>query len=255
MLRSVLLQLPIKFGNNYTFSHFFIPVFFRSLKPLIVLSLVGLYFSRTVKQPSVVDTSSLNHTTTFVALDRLELIDLLQSDDSPFRTMVSSSTNERTDGGLFSSFSGVVPPISWESYKMTASEWGFQLSPSMEKLREAIGHLCAPDISPNGSSVRTCDFVFRSLLHGNGVNYIDLSLSHLTAQWNPSTIIALQRFLGRMKKATTSILTSSSSNNSDANRVDLTPQKTTAPESVDIVFSVKADIDSICIYLSKYRVV
>jgi len=200
-------------------------------------------------------TNSRGHTTTFVALDRLEVIDLLQSDDSPFRTMATSSTNERTDGGLFSSFIGVVSPVSWESYKMIPSEWGFQLSPSMETLREVIGHLCAPDMPSNNSSVRTCDFVFRSLTHGNGVNYIDLSLSHLTAQWNPSTVIALQRFLGRMKKKTTNIFTSSSSNNGDANQVDLAPQTTASPESVDVVFSVKADIESICIYLSKYHVV
>ena len=220
-----------------------------------MLSLVGLYFSRTVKQPSVVDASSLNHTTTFVALDRLELIDLLQSEDSPFRTMVASSTNERTGGGLFSAFTGVISPMSWESHRMITSDWGFQLSPSMDELCQAIGHLRAPDISSKSSSARACDFVFRSLLHGNGVNYIDLSLSHLTAQWNPSTIIALQRFLGRMKKATTTILTSSPSDKSDANRVDLVPQTAKAPESVNVVFSVKADIDSICIYLSKYRVV
>ncbi len=215
---------------------------------------MGLYFSRTVKQPSAIDASSLNHTTTVVALDRLELIDLLQSEDSPFRTMVASSKNERTDGGLFSSFTGVLSPMTWDSYRMIISEWGFQLSPSMNKLCEEIGHLRAPDISSNSSSARTFDFIFRSLLHGNGVNYIDLSLSHLTAQWNPSTIIALQRFLGRMKKATTTILTSST-DKSDANRVDLAPRTTTAPESVNVVFSVKADIDSICIYLSKYRVV
>jgi hypothetical protein len=201
------------------------------------------------------DTKSLNHTTTFVALDRLELTDLLQSDDSPFRTMATSSKNERADGGLFSSFVGVVSPVSWESHKMIPSEWGFQLSPSMETLREAIGHLCAPDMLTDYSSAQTCDFVFRSLSHGNGVNYIDLSLLHLTAQWNPSTVIALQRFLGRMKKATTTILTTSSSDTDNVNRVSLAPPKTMIPESVDLIFSVKADIRSICIYLSKYCVV
>ena len=220
-----------------------------------MLSLVGLHFSRTVTQPLATDSCSQNQTATFVALDRLELIDLLQSDDSPFRTMAASSTNEMSDGGLLSSFFGVVSPMSWEKYQMIPSEWGFQPSPSMETLREAIGHLCTPDSPSNNSSTRTSDFVFRSLLHGNGVNYIDLSLSHLTAQWNPSTVIALQRFLGRMKKFTTNILTSSSSDNDDANRGDLAPRTKAAPDSGDVVFSVKADIESICIYLSKYRVV
>lgn len=206
-------------------------------------------------QPSDIDTESLNRTTTFIALDRLELIDLLQSEDSPFRTIATSSKNEKTDGGLFSSLVSVVSPVSWESHKMIPSEWGFQLSSSMATLREAIGRLCAPEKLSEYSSVQTCDFVFRSLSHGDGTNYIDVSLLHLTAQWNPSTVIALQRFLGRIKKATTTILTTSPSYNGVANRGGLASPKTTIPESVDVIFSVKADIQSICIYLSKYRVV
>ena len=236
-------------------SQFFHLVFYRFLQPLVVLSLVGLHFSRTVTQPLPTDSCSFNQTTTFVGLNRLELIDLLQSDDSPFRTMATSSTNEMSDGGVLTSFFEVISPMSWEKYQMIPSEWGFQPSPSMERLREAMRHLCAPDAPSNNPSAKTCDLVFRSVLHGDGVNYIDLSLSHLTAQWNPSTIIALQRFLGRMKKFTTPLLTSSSRGSGNDNRADLAPQTTTTNESYDVVFSVKADIQSICIFLSKYLIV
>ena len=210
------------------------------LQALIEFSLVGLRCSRVTQSHDV---------KTFVTLYRLELTDLLQSEDSPFRIMVSSSNTASANGGFFSSFVGVVPALSWESHKMVVSDWGFQLSSSMETLREAIGYTCAPDKFADHSSVQACDFVFRNLSHGNGISYIELSLSHLTAQWNPSTVIALQRFLGRMKKFTTNILTTSAA---DKN-VDIASSNTTViSESADVIFSVKADIQSISIYLSKY---
>lgn len=225
--------------SNIAYSRFFL--LYLLLQALIEFSLVGLRCSRVVTQS--------HDAKTFVTLDRLELTDLLQSEDSPFRIMVSSSNTANANGGFFSSFVGVVPALSWESHKMLVSDWGFQLSSSMETLREAIGYACAPDKFADHSSVQACDFVFRNLSHGNGISYIELSLSHLTAQWNPSTVIALQRFLGRMKKFTTNILTTSAA---DKNVEIASSNSSKAPESADVIFSVKADIQSISIYLSKY---
>ena len=187
-------------------------------------------------------------------MDRLELIDLLQADDSPFRTIATSSSDEKTDGSRISSFISDAPPVSWDSHRMIPLEWGFQLSPSMEELCKAIRRLHNLDLHYCLShlSVRTCDFVFRSLSQGKGTNHIEFSLSHLTAQWNPSTVIALQRFLGRMKKATTTILSASTNIiDGDGNRDEFMPQ-TPIPDSASVLFSVKANIESISISLSKY---
>lgn len=188
---------------------------------------------------------------TFVTLDHLEITDLLQSDDSPFRLMATTTTISNTDRAnrvLFPSFGSAAPPMSWESYKMIVSEWGFQLSSSMLVLSEAVGQLYAS----GHSFVKDCNFVFHGLSRGKGVYNIQLSLSHLTAQWNPSTVIALQRFMGRMRKATITILTNSPGDN----RVGLVSPQKKIPKSVnDVVFSVKADIHHISIYLSKYRTV
>lgn len=191
---------------------------------------------------------------TFLSLDSLELTDLLRQKDSPFRLIATSSSQaEHTKHGMFSFvFQIELDAMSWGSHNLTASEWGFEMSSSMKKRHTAIHQLTPPSSYFDRSSGQKEHFLaFNSVLYDTGMSSIELNMRHLTAQWNPSTIIAIQRFLGRLKKAASSILQrpTSSSTNSPIN-LD-TVQPPLAQPTSQVIFSVNARIGSICICLSE----
>ena len=110
------------------------------------MSLVGLRFSRVNSEAAELSPNqqfSAIKKKTFVSLDRLELIDLLRPVESPFRLIISSSQTETSNKNLFSFCSQTqLNSMSWESHKMMpASDWGFHVSPSMEKRHDAINQL------------------------------------------------------------------------------------------------------------------
>ena len=230
------------------------------MKPLVALALVGIRFSRVVTDPLESQTTQGLGliTNTFVSLDTLELTDLLRHGDSPFRVMATSSNTEQhlnSKHGLFSFTSQIeLVAMSWQSHKIIASEWGYQMSPSMKQRHGAIHQLTPPSSYFDKSSGKHEHLMaFHSVVYENGLHCIDFNVQHLTAQWNPSTIIALQRFLGRLKKAALSIFlktttaTKNGASNSDMGQL---PPKEPA-ESCHVMFSVNADIESICICLSE----
>lgn len=223
------------------------------------MTLAGLRLSRVASDPKEGQTSQASAQTqcstknTFVSLDSLELIDLLRHSDSPFRVMATSSRGNHAISsrhGLFSFTMKVeVDAMSWQSHRMTTSpDWGFQLSSSMRKRHSAVHQLSpASNYFSNSSKQHEHFMAFHSVLYENGLQCIEFNLQHLTAQWNPSTIISLQRFLGRMKKVVRSIAVTSSNQTSDQGHSH-SPQ---TGKSHEVNFSVNANIESICICLNK----
>ena len=179
---------------------------FANAQPLIDASLIGLRFSRVDSLPVKENHDRDITSKTFISLDSLELLDLLQPPNSPFR-LIATSSQANPDNVMCSPHSQKkLDTMSWDSYRMIeSSDWGFQMAASMKRRQDAIHQLASRDSYFDGSSesleVETL-MALRKVSHQNGTTYVDFNFQHLTVQWNPSTIIALQRFLGRMKKAT-----------------------------------------------------
>lgn len=124
-------------------------------------------------------------------LKDLVLKDHLQPKRSRFRCVASSSTRAEDEDQLKES-DGTANTMQWESHAMIDDPtWGFQISPDV--LRQ-----CNFDLSgnePHWLSIR--QMMSEDQLK---VNY-KVEMGAFNVQWNPSTVIAMQRFLGRFKKA------------------------------------------------------
>ena len=176
----------------------------------------------------------------------MDLVDLLRPPDSPFRSLISSHGAQQI--GLFSFSEKVhLEPMSWEGYAIIPAEdglLGFDVSTSMKERIQAMAFLSEPsqffDEYPgnNQSSV-----AFQSTT-SNARQTIQFNLGQILAQYNPSLIIALQRFLGRLKKTTVMIL---------SNSRDPKPSRTleTSPTPIDGL-TVRAQLKGFRMSLSKY---
>lgn len=241
-------------------------LFYFYTKPLVSVSLIGIRVSRVAidVQESLslaLDQGQDLHLSknTFLSLDSLELTDLLRQKESPFRLIATSSQAEHAEhSGMFSFVAQIeLDEMSWASHNLIRSEWGFDLSLSMKKRHTAIHQLNPPSSYFDRSLGQKEHFLaFNSVLYDTGMSSIELNMRHLTAQWNPSTIIAIQRFLGRLKKAASSIIQSptSSSTNSPSNFDTVQPPIAQPTKCFQVIFSVNARIESICICLSEYLV-
>ena len=236
------------------------------MQPLVSVSLTGIRVSRIANNPQ--ESQAPNEgirlvENTFISLDGIDIVDLLRQSDSPFRVMATSSQQEQIakHEGLFSFVSRIeLDAMSWETHRLLVSnEWGFETSTSFEKHSDAISQLTPPSSYFDGSlGQQNQHFVaFNSALYDNGLHSIDVNVCHLTCQYNPSTIIAIQRFLGRLKKAAHSFLnkqpdTTSIHNTSSTDTIEQPPPKQ-SPDQSSITFSIHANIGSICLCLSKYK--
>lgn len=233
---------------------FFVP--FRS-QSLVGLSLTGVRFHRRVgadPQDSQETNSSGLIKRNFASLDTLELADLLQSEDSSFRVMTSGLGRLRQHG-VFSFSSPIeVDAMTWQSYKVVHSDsWGYQISQSMKQRHDSIQKLTQPSSYFDSlSKERHHFFAFKSVLHEKGLHIIDTSVSKLNVQWNPSTVIAVQRFLGRLKKAAISILTNSRNSGNGSEDISRVPAEKKIVQQ-GAIFSVNVNIEYLSIHLSKCR--
>ena len=127
-----------------------------------------------------------------------EVIDCIQPKQSPFRTVAATKesptdTNqsrrwEFMNQTLFQDF------MCWQHYSMCNDDWGFITAPKMIERIKFVN-------DPNWQSKRSSNFIdiHRSTYRGLRDN-VSLKISEFVVQWNPSMAIALQRFLGRLKK-------------------------------------------------------
>ena len=194
---------------------------------------------------------------TFISIDSIKLSDLLRHDDSPFRVMAASSHPDNSKRGAFSFAKFDLDKMSWQSnHMMESPDWGFQMSPSMESRRDAIRQLPRPNSYFDVPTNHQREFLaVSSSLHDDGFRCVDVNVRHFSAQWNPSTVIALQRFLGRLKKASHSMFITTGAGAttgiaSEFEHVVLPSTIASAPYS--LLFSVNANIESIRVYLSEF---
>ncbi len=111
--------------------------------------------------------------------------------------------------------------MNWEQYSMVEVSWGYSLSPSLfEKTvspclpignfpnidteRKHLGDKLGVSHQTADCSISSCkdtNFLeLRYICHGNLSHLADIKFQNYTLQWNPSTVIVLQRFMGRLKK-------------------------------------------------------
>ena len=124
-------------------------------------------------------------------LKDLVLQDHLQPKRSRFRCVASSSTRAE-DEDLLNEIDRAANIMRWESHAMIDDpKWGFQISPDL--LRQ-----CNFDLS--GDELHWLSIRRMMSEDQLKVDY-KVEMGAFNVQWNPSTVIAMQRFLGRFKKA------------------------------------------------------
>ena len=153
-----------------------------------------------------------------LSLHRINIFDCLQPIQSPFR-LVATSQGPRNETGIHQTVSeaeasdmALQQRMSWlDFHTVEDSRWGFRISQLLTKSVQSQGladfqhtdffDSSQGDDSAQGDQLKSRDFVELHHLSIDGVSdeYVG-KLRSLTMQWNPSTVIALQRFLGRLHK-------------------------------------------------------
>ena len=141
-----------------------------------------------------------------IGLNRIIIYDCLQTLRSPFRLVATSQLQTESDQAA----SEVETPpsrMTWSDFRTTEdSGWGFKVSQTLRESIDTHGLSSFCDSDYFDSSVSKQDVGPFGLveLHHLVVNGVSdeyaVNLQPLTVQWNPSTVIALQRFLGRLRK-------------------------------------------------------
>eukprot|EP00978_Attheya_sp_CCMP212_P014019 scaffold35454_cov51-Attheya_sp.AAC.9 len=207
---------------------------FAQAQELIALSLGGIQFLRDEQfehedlasihvgtetdHSSIVNGSNrirLKRSTMDLRLNRLKLYDCLQPQNSPFKITASSSEADvfpvrQTREGLSpaSDINNVpshdaqqrIVELSWKEYSMIhASEWGFAESQLfVQKCAATAGSKMDLQASNESNVVDLIEVQMITL--EDRWNECNVKFRTLAVQWNPSTVIALQRFLGRLTK-------------------------------------------------------
>ena len=159
---------------------------FANAQKLIELVMGEMRFDR---GPSEGDASKL---CTFYRLKSLVLRDHLHSTNSRFHRILS--TNQML--GISNSGEVSCNPldIGWDTHSMIVDPiWGYKMSSSL---------LSECNASRNIARASTSDWMTIDQLASDLHKDIFCRSEGIEMQWNPSTIIALQRFLGRFNKAT-----------------------------------------------------
>ena len=191
---------------------------FAGAQDLIILSLGKVVYTLDGRNKQT--NSGVSHASTTTAmnlrLDSLDLFDCLQPVTSPFRLAASSRSGAM---GLHTVREGKPVPegiatvstnppkrtMEWPQFAMVEdSIWGFAASPALthrtqQHLRESRSIGNHRDCANLEESVHELIEV-RSITSGGGSCDYHLKLRTLAVQWNPSTVIAIQRFLGRLRK-------------------------------------------------------
>jgi len=176
----------------------------------------------------------------------MNLVDLLRPPDSPFRSLASSYGAQQKIG-LFSFSEKVhLEPMSWEAYAIIPAndgQLGYDVSTPMKERIQAMAYLSEPsqffDECPGNNQP---SMAFQSTT--NAHQTIHFNMGQILAQYNPSLIIALQRFLGRLKKTTIMIL-SNSRDPKSSRSLESSPSPTNG-------LTVRAQLKGFRISLSEY---
>ena len=129
------------------------------------------------------------------SLENLLLQDHLQPKKSRFRRVASSTTTD-ADNDKKDHTGSETNAMEWESHSMIDDPtWGYRISPYLHQQ-------CASNLEVSGDKSE-----WLTVRQVTGVSeerekiQFKVKMGALDIQWNPSTVIAMQRFLGRFKKA------------------------------------------------------
>jgi len=126
-------------------------------------------------------------------LKNLVLQDHLQPQQSRFRRVANSSAANEDEADVKEDFSSARNAMRWASHAMNDDAvWGYRISPVLRRQ-------CNLDVLGGEADWLT----IRQVMSKDRlkVDY-KVKMGAFDVQWNPSTVIAMQRFLGRFKKAT-----------------------------------------------------
>ena len=175
---------------------------FAAAQELVQLSLFGIKYNRWQGAIGEFYGKGIQNdeleSITRLQLKGLEFVDFLQPEGSPFR-VAAATKGTASDANQTGRWEGMNQTLfkdlmSWEKYSMVAVDWGYCIS-SLLLNRMKIAN--RPELQSNKSS---------NFIDVNRSTYVGLrddvtfKTSEIVLQWNPSTAIALQRFLGRLKK-------------------------------------------------------
>jgi hypothetical protein len=141
-----------------------------------------------------------------IGLNRFTIYDCLQSLRSPFRLVATSHLCSESDPAA-SEVETTPSRMTWSDFRTVEDRcWGFKVSQILSESVDTNGLSSFCDSDYFDSSVSEQDegsigLVELNHIFVNGVSdEYAVNLRPLTVQWNPSTVIALQRFLGRLRK-------------------------------------------------------
>ena len=167
---------------------------FAASQELLLLSLGNMSFSQE-RDPSI---ESIR-----LSIYSIDLFDCLQPVGSPFRLAASSRTGATggSGSGNVSKEDEAEQPILkrdmlWEELSVqSCTEWGFEISASLLQMLSNEDRGVHENTGHGGSEL----IHLHREISEDTVEY-GASLRSLELQWNPSTVIAIQRFLGRIRK-------------------------------------------------------
>jgi hypothetical protein len=180
---------------------------FSGIQDLVILSLGKMLFSR--------ETTDNNTSEMHFWLESLDLYDCLQSPSSPFRNAASGNSDgmqlygsdemgRHLDTPTASDSCLSARKIPWSSFATKESDKiGFTISPEFETQIDHVSALCSQYFSllPGGDRPPITGLVeVFCKLAGDSIRNYEIRARSVAVQWNPSTVIAIQRFLGRLRK-------------------------------------------------------
>ncbi len=191
---------------------------FAEAQQLIKLSLLEMSLYQVAHEQHDKETEGRKKRTK-VSLHRVSVFDCLQPIQSPFR-LVATSRRPSTETGIHQTDSELegldmhFPRMSWSDFRtIEDGHWGFIISHFLVERThgQALTEFCETDyfdrsrttVIDKRDEIEQSDLDLLELhhLYINGVSdEYAVNLRSLTIQWNPSTVIALQRFLGRLHK-------------------------------------------------------
>ena len=129
-----------------------------------------------------------------VRVSSFDLFDHLQKAGSRF-SLAATSRASNADPPRLANTSARL--LEWHAYAtLEDASWGFKPSPNLLRL---LGSRYS-DSSTLGTQHGTWSLEYESLLLEGVLRKHKVDIQSFTMQWNPSTVIALQRFLGRLLK-------------------------------------------------------
>ena len=136
-----------------------------------------------------------------VQLHSIDLLDCLQPEGSPFRRLISSPSGKHTENrDPKAMIQSSKKSMDWNTFAMQESdEWGFSASPALiERTDTAYAALVTSSIP--ALKEETGAVSFSSFDDDGDTRSYRVKVRSSSVQYNPSTVIALQRFLGRFRK-------------------------------------------------------